>query len=221
MTIQWLGHSCFKLTSKTKGNGEVIVVTDPYENSVGLRFPKTNADVVTVSHDHFDHNNFTGIKGNIDEHPFIVKDAGEYETKGVFARGIPSSHDNKDGAERGENLIFVINVEGVRICHLGDLGHVLTEAQIEAVGDIDILFVPVGGNYTIDAKEAVAVVKQVEPRIVIPMHYKIPGLKVEIADEKAFLKAFGGKVETEKKLKVAKKDLMGEDTKVVVLEYGR
>jgi len=220
MTIQWLGHSCFKLTSKIRGNSEVIVVTDPYENSVGLRFPKTSADVVTTSHDHFDHNNFAPIKGNIDEQPFVIKDAGEYETKGVFVRSIPSWHDKKQGAERGANLIFVINVEGVRVCHLGDLGHALTEEQIETIGDIDILLVPVGGKYTIDAKEAIEVVKQIEPRIVVPMHYKVPGLKVDVVDEKAFVKAFGGKIEIEKKLKVAKKDLIGEDTKMVILERG-
>ncbi|MFH0814494.1 MAG: MBL fold metallo-hydrolase [Candidatus Falkowbacteria bacterium] len=217
MTIQWLGHSCFKLSTKT-GNNEVIVVTDPYSNDIGFRFPKTSADIVTISHDHFDHNNYQEIKGNLEEAPFIIKEAGEYETKGVFVQSIETFHDDKSGVERGKNLAFLIHIEDATVLHLGDLGHELSNEQVEAIGDVDILLIPVGGKYTINAKIAVDVVKAIEPRIVIPMHYKIPGLKVEIESADAFLKNFGSKVETMKKLKVAKKDLMAEETKVVVLE---
>ena len=218
MTIQWLGQACFKIAAKTPSGAEIIVVTDPYSNEIGLRLPKLSADVVTVSHDHFDHNNLGEIKGNLEAVPFVVKEEGEYETKGVFAQSIATFHDNKEGAERGRNIMFLLHVDDVTILHAGDLGHALTDEQIEAIGDLDILLIPVGGKYTIDAKGAAEVVKQLEPRIVVPMHYKIPGIKEDFSGVEPFLKLFGNKFETMKKLKIGKKDLMGEETKVVLLE---
>ena len=218
MTIQWLGQSCFKIITKGVGNAEIVVVTDPYSNEVGLRLPKLSADIITVSHDHFDHNNYGDIKGNLDAAPFLIKEEGEYETKGVFVQSVATFHDDKSGADRAKNIVYIFHVDDIVVAHLGDLGHELTAEQVEEIGDVDILLVPVGGKYTLDAKGAAEVVKQLEPRIVIPMHYHVPGLKVDIAGDEAFLKLFGNKFETMKKMKVSKKDLMAEETRVIVLE---
>jgi len=186
MDITYLGHSAFRI--KTKNH---TIVTDPYNSSIGLKFPKTEADLVTVSHDHFDHNDLSGLK----DYKKVFNSPGEYEIGGVSVFGIPSFHDNKKGEERGKNTIFVIETEGVTICHLGDLGHLLAEDQIDEIGDVDILLVPVGGTYTISAKEAVDVVQAIDPKIIIPMHYKLPGLKVDIESCDKFIKEMGNKKE--------------------------
>ena len=169
MKITWHGQSCFKIAIK-----DVTLVTDPFGKDIGLKPPHFEADIVTVSHDHHDHNNVSALRGT----PFVVDGPGEYELKGVAISGISSFHDNKEGQERGKNTIFIIEAEEMRICHLGDLGEKkLTDNQLEEIGDIDILMIPVGGVYTIDSEEAAGIISQIEPRIVIPMHYKIPGLK--------------------------------------------
>jgi len=191
MHIQHLGHSCFKLQGKdSKGEG-ITIVTDPFNKDYGLRVPSTEADIVTISHDHKDHNNISAIKGS----PYVIDTAGEYEIKDTFIQGIDSAHDDKDGKEHGGNLIYRINFEDVVITHLGDLGHVLNNKQIEALQGTDILIVPVGGTYTLDAKKAVEVINQVEPRMVIPMHYQVPGLKFKsgetIDSVDKFIKEFG------------------------------
>lgn len=175
MEIVWLGHSSFRI----KGKGATIV-TDPYDpGKTGLKFPKVTADIVTVSHDHFDHNQGKLVGGN----PKVLTGPGEYEVSGVSIFGIASYHDDKEGEERGKNTIYRMSVDGVRVCHLGDLGHKLGDEQLEAVGDIDVLLVPVGGVYTIDAGAASEVVSSLEPRVVIPMHYQIKGLNPEIFKE--------------------------------------
>jgi len=193
-------------------------VTDPYNKETGLFPQKFQADVVTISHHHFDHDYIEKITGNLDEEPIVFDRPGEYEVKKVFLTGISSVHDKKDGQERGENTIFRIDFGDITLVHLGDLGTKLNERQLDEMGTVDILFVPVGGNYTIDGAEAAEVVRQIEPRLVIPMHYKITGLKVDIADEKKFLKEMGNKFESETKLKIVKKDLPEDMTKVLVLE---
>lgn len=210
MQITWLGQSCFKIQGK-----EVTVVTDPYNKELGLKLPRLFADILTVSHGHYDHSNIEAVSGN----PFIISTPGEYEIKGVFIYGIPSFHDNKQGAERGPNTLYLFEFEGLKIVHLGDLGHLLIDDQLDKLQSVDILLIPVGGIYTINAEQASEVISQIEPRIVIPMHYKIPGLKENLDGISKFSKEMGIK-ETEAidKLRITKKDLPQEETKVVILK---
>lgn len=218
MTIQWYGHSCFKITTKPDGRGsgeDVVIFTDPFQKELGLRPPQGRADIVTVSHDHYDHNNAEALKGELQ----VLDLPGEYSIKGVSIRGISAFHDKLEGAERGLNTIFVFESEGIRFCHLGDLGGPLDKKQLEEINGVDILAVPVGGLASLDGKEAKAVVDQVEPKIVFPMHYKIPGSKAKIDDEKNFCKEIGlCPREKLTKLILKKKDLEGEDLKVVLME---
>ena len=164
MKIKWLGHAAFLITSD---NGTRII-TDPYETSEGLKYGKINesADIVTVSHDHGDHNNAAAVKGN----PQVVRDSAE--VKGINIKAIPTTHDDKGGSERGKNTVFCFQVDGVRVVHLGDLGHLLTDNQVVEIGKVHVLLVPVGGFFTIDARTAQEVSEQVRTRVVIPMHYK-------------------------------------------------
>lgn len=214
MNISWYGHSCFKVQTKPKrGLEEVIIITDPFDKSVGLRPPQGLADIVTISHNHFDHNNTKSLKGDF----FKIDAPGEYSIRNVHIEGIESFHDNNNGEERGRNTIFIMESEDLRVCHLGDLGHLLTESQVEVIGEVDVLMIPVGGTYTIDAKEAEKVVGQLEPKIIIPMHYKVKGLKVDISDEKAFCKEFGTKSNGETRLNIKKKDLEETENKLVLM----
>ena len=214
MIITWFGQSCFRL----QGDSSTLV-TDPYDQSLGLRLPRLTADLVTVSHDHHDHNNVAAVKGMDGNAPFTITMPGEYEVKGTFVYGIPAFHDSKQGAERGPNIIYRIEMDGITLAHLGDLGHLLTNGEVEKLEGVDILMIPVGGFYTIDANQATEIISQLEPRLVIPMHYQLPGLKVgKLDDVKAFCKEMGVTINgTEQKLKVTKRDLPQEDMKVVVL----
>ncbi len=212
MIISWLGQSCFKIQDKVGPDG-VTVVTDPFEKSIGLKPPGFEADIVTVSHDHYDHNNVQAVRGN----PFVIRSAGEYDIKGVMVEGVEAYHDGKQGAERGKNIIYRIELDDITVAHLGDLGHILDNKQLERLSGVDILLVPVGGKYTVDAKKAVEVVSQIEPRIVIPMHYKIKGLKVDLEPVDKFVKELGLKPTYEEKLKISKRDLPQEDMELVVL----
>ena len=217
MIITWQGHSCFKIQDKVGPEG-VTVVTDPFDKEVGLKIPNFEADIVTVSHQHHDHNNTDALRGT----PFIIDCAGEYDFKGVLIEGIDSYHDEKEGAERGGNIIYRIEIDDVSVTHLGDLGHVLSDAQIEKLAGTDILLIPVGGKYTLDAKKAVEVISQIEPRIIIPMHYKTKDSKNEQLDldgiEK-FIKEIGLTPVMEEKLKISKKDLPAEDMELVILSF--
>jgi len=208
MDITYLGHSSFKLKGK-----EASVITDPYSNETGLKYPKVEADIVTISHEHTDHNNFKAVGGE----PKIINGAGEYEIGGVSIFGVPSYHDEKGGEERGRNTIYVINVDGVNVCHLGDLGHKLTAEELEEIGTVDVLLIPVGGVFTIDAAGAVEVVSQLEPSIVIPMHYKTEGLKYELGPVEDFLKEIGTEPLKDSKLTVTPATLP-EAMQVVLLE---
>ena len=216
MQIVWKGHACFFITASMGNHAQVKIVFDPYDETIGLRLPSMEADLVLVSHDHADHNNAKAIKGD----PFIASSPGEYEVKGVFVKGIPSFHDNTKGKERGKNTIYVVDAEDMRLCHLGDLGQSeLTSEQVDQIGEIDILFAPVGGTYTVDAKEAAHVVSQIEPKIVVPMHYAMPHVKAKLAGVDQFLKTMGVKTQVpEPKLSLKQKDLTGEETKVIVLQ---
>lgn len=168
MEISWFGHSCFQLRGKS-----VTLITDPFSPQAGApagdvsRLSKLSASIVTISHDHPGHNNAMGVGGK----PRIVRGPGEYEISDVLITGVASYHDNERGKQLGRNTIYVINMDDVVICHLGDLGHTLQEEQLEEVADADVLFVPISGQHTINAAQAAEVISQVEPRIVIPMHY--------------------------------------------------
>ncbi len=222
MQITWLGHACFKIQARNNGDN-ITIITDPFDNSIGLKITKQSADIVTISHQHYDHNNLGAIKlirNNKDkEGAFLIETPGEYEIKGIFIQGIPSFHDKEQGAKRGINTIYRFEVEGMSLAHLGDLGHILDDEQLEKLQGIDIVFIPVGGKYTIDGKEAVEVIQQIEPRIVIPMHYKIPNLKIDIDKVDNFLKEIGLKGESLDKLKILKKDLPQDKMKVILLNY--
>lgn len=209
MKITWHGQSCFKIiTSNT------IIVIDPPSKDVGLKPVRCEADIVTVSHDHYDHNNISSLRGS----PFVVNRPGEYELKEVSIKGFDSFHDEKKGKERGQNTLFVIEAESIKICHLGDLGQKeLTSEQLEALGRVDILMIPVGGIYTIGSEEAVNIINQIEPKIVIPMHYKTPGLKIKLQGVDAFLKEIGIEKQVVDQLVIKKKDLSKEETRVVVM----
>jgi len=211
MVITWYGQSCFKIQS-----GETVVFTDPFAKEIGLTPPRGQANIVTVSHQHFDHNNIESLSGE----PLIIDGPGEYEFKGININGIFSYHDNDEGKKNGTNTIYMIEVEGIKICHLGDLGQKkLTAEQLEKIDEIDILIVPVGGTYTIDGSAAAEIINQIEPRIVIPMHYKIPGLNMKIDGVDDFLKEMGaGKKPAVDKLTLKKKDLPEEETEVVVMK---
>ena len=216
MHIVWKGQSCFQITASPQKGEQVSIVIDPFDESAGLKVPSLPADILLITHDHFDHNNKKAVANN----PFIIDGPGEYERKGVFIEGIPAFHDDKEGKERGLDTIYTIEAEEMRICHLGDFGQKeLTPEQLEKIGDIDILMIPVGGVFTIDAKEASKVIAQIEPRIVIPMHYSVPKLKIKLDGIEPFLKEMGRKsVEPQEKLLVKKKDLIEEETKIVVLQ---
>ena len=215
MQILWKGHACFSITAQFGKQEQVRLVIDPFDASLGLNVPSLEADIVLSTHDHYDHNNIKAVRGD----PFVVAGPGEYEIKGVTIRGIPSFHDEKQGAERGTNTIYLIEAEGMRLCHLGDFGQAeLTPDQVSKIGNVDILFVPVGGVYTIGAKAAANIVHEVEPRIVVPMHYMVPKLKVKLESVDAFLREIGAKnTEVQPKLNVKVRDLPVEETKVVVL----
>jgi L-ascorbate metabolism protein UlaG (beta-lactamase superfamily) len=213
MIITWYGHSCFKLQTQ---NANVLI--DPYAKDIGIRLPKVTADFVLVTHDHSDHNNVADVGGS----PYVAATPGEYEVRGVFAHGIAAYHDATEGKDRGTITMYRIEAEGMTLAHLGDLGQPkLTDEQFEQLSGVDILFIPVGGTYTIDAKAAVDIITQLEPRIVIPMHYKIPGLDAKrfpIDGVDKFIKQMGLTTNgREDKLKIVKKDLPQEETRVILL----
>ncbi len=166
MKIKWLGHSTFILTS---ANGTKLM-TDPYDAVFGLEYGKIDesADIVTVSHDHGDHSNVAAVTGK----PEVIKNVAPREVRGIRIRGIETCHDDTGGSQRGANIVFCFEIDGLKVCHLGDLGHMLTGEQAVAIGKADILMIPVGGNFTIDAATADSVIEVLKPAVVIPMHYK-------------------------------------------------
>jgi len=216
MNINWHGQSCFQISSTRGKDNHVSIVIDPFDESIGLKVPKLQADILLVTHDHSDHSNIKAVSGQ----PFIIKGPGEYDIKKVFIQGISGYHDNAQGAQRGGITIYTIETEGIRLCHLSDLGQKeLSPSQLDKIGDIDILMIPVGGVYTIDAAEAIKVIAQIEPRIIIPMHYKIPKLKIKLDDIDKFLKNLGiKKQESLPKLSIKKKDISIEEAKIIILQ---
>jgi len=182
MKVKWLGHACFLLISE----GGLRVITDPYAVDRNLTYSpiKEAADIVVVSHDHSDHNNIAEVRGK----PEVIKGRGTKAAKGVQFRGIASYHDSSQGRQRGANTVFCFSLEGIKLCHLGDLGHLLSQEQIKEIGVVDILFVPVGGFYTIDAAEASRVCEQLKPKAIIPMHFRTPRCTYPIASVDDFIR---------------------------------
>ncbi len=171
MKIKWFGHSCFMVTSE---NGTKILI-DPYKNALGYKLPEEiAADIVATSHDHSDHNYIQAVKGS-----FVhINETGRFSEYGIEIKGVETFHDKVSGAKKGKNTIYNFKIDGINICHCGDLGHTLNSGLIKEIGNVDILLLPVGGGYTIDAFEAVNVMKQLNPTVVIPMHYRTKALGV-------------------------------------------
>jgi len=229
MNIIWHGQSLFKIITIPKKNSQIKIVIDPFDEATGLKVPSLEADILLITHGHYDHNNLKAVKGQ----PFLVTGPGEYEIKEVFIQGISSFHDNSQGkttptlrppwlppGPRGENTIYIIETEEMRLCHLGDLGQKeLNPEQLEKMGEIDVLMIPVGGISTISAKEAVKIMSQIEPKITIPMHYQIPKLKIKLNSLDNFLKTMGIKsLEPIPKLSIKKKDLSEGEAKIILLK---
>ena len=208
MDVTWLGHGCFRLRGRS-----AAVVTDPFPPAIGLKLPRLDADLVTISHEHENHS-YTQVMRDAYE----IRGPGEYEVAGVSVIGVPTFHDAQKGAKHGLNTVYLIEIDDVRVCHLGDLGHALDDAEAEAISAPDVLLVPVGGHTSINAAQAAEIVRQLEPRFVVPMHYAIPGLKLELDPLDRFLKEMAvAASEPQPKLSVSASS--GEyETKVVVLE---
>jgi len=210
MDISWLGHSCFRI----KGS-HAVVITDPYSPTLGYSLGKPTARIVTVSHQHSGHSYTQGVGGS----PRVIAGPGEYEINSILVIGIATFHDAEQGKERGRNTVYLMEVDEVSVCHLGDLGHVLTAEQVEEIGNVDVLLLPVGGVSTIDAPTAAEVVRQLEPRVVIPMHYKTQALSRDLEPVERFLKEIGVKeVNSRPKLSFTKSSLPAT-SQVFLLDY--
>ncbi len=210
MEITWLGHSCFKLKGK-----QVTVITDPFSPGLGYTLGKVSAQIVTVSHPHAGHAYIQGVGGE----PRIIKGPGEYEAGGVLTVGVHTHHDNEKGGQRGKNTAYVIDVDDVMICHLGDLGHVLTAEQVADINAVDVLLVPVGGVSTIDAAQTAQILSQLEPKIFFLMHYKTDVLKRELETVDRFLKEMGVKEAVPQPKLTVNKNSLPLTMQVVVLSY--
>ena len=213
MKIQWLGHSAFKLTESTGTS----IITDPYSDEIGIHFPSVQADAVTLSHAHYDHNAFSSIAGN----PVIIDQVGVHDYKGVSISSIRTYHDANSGLQRGKNLVFKFQLDGVEVCHLGDLGEQCNTRLVELLMPVNVLLIPVGGEYTIDAEEAKEYVENLMPDVVIPMHFKTKNLNIELDKVDQFVKLFdddqieyidGDTVEFNRD------DFDGEKTKIIIFD---
>lgn len=179
LKIRWYGHSCFEVTN------EITLVTDPHDGkSIGIPAPSVAGDIILVSHNHYDHNNVESVEK---KESIVKRDEKEETVLDIQIKGVKSFHDESGGAKRGINIIYLFSMDNISFCHVGDLGHELDENAIQQIGDVDVLFIPVGGNFTIDAHKAWNVINGIKPRIVIPMHYKIGGLSLPIARVDSFL----------------------------------
>jgi len=211
MEISWLGHSCFRL----KGRDSTVLM-DPCPRSTGYAIGRQQAGIVTISHTHPDHSFLDGITG-----AKVLDAPGEYEIGGVLLTGISTYHDDKHGAERGRNTAFVVEVDEVRICHLGDLGHVPTSDQIEGLNDIDVLLIPVGGHTTIGAATAAEVISELEPKVVVPMHYATEVSTAQLDPLDAFIKQMGISAPAPQPRLTLTRANLPIQTQVMVLEYKR
>lgn len=214
MEITYIGHSCFKIRGK-----DTTLVIDPYDpKMVGYKLPNLTADIVLATHDHNDHAFFEGVGG----YTLKIETPGDYEKSDTFVYGYRTFHDDKKGDDRGKNTIYEIHIDEFVVLHLGDLGHELTIETLERLTDIDVLMIPVGGIYTLDAKSAVKVISQIEPKIVIPMHYQTKDLKFEeelqkIDDFLGEIGVEGNGVKNGDKLKLSTTSQLPEELQVYVL----
>lgn len=207
MKISWIGHASFRIDLS---DGRSLV-TDPFDPAVGYELPSRPADIVTMSHGHHDHNYIGSLAPKT-----VIREPGVYALEGVRIEGIPSFHDGEGGAKRGSNVIFVIEADGARVAHLGDLGHDLTDADIARLGKLDVLMIPVGGVFTIDAAQAAALAKRIGAKVTVPMHFRTGRLSFSLGGVDAFLDAMGERSETADALDPAR-----ENAPVVALNYGQ
>ena len=210
MKIKWLGHASFMITSETGTK----IITDPYVTTENLNYGeiKESADIVTVSHEHSDHNNVSAVRGS----PEVVR--GTAKVKGIEFKGIPTYHDDAKGEQRGSNTIICFEVDEVRVCHLGDLGHQLNDKQVAGLGSVDILLIPVGGNYTIDAKVASQLCDRLKPKVIIPMHFKNDRCAFPLAGVDEFLQGKEGVSRLDTSEVEFKQGELPATTKIVVLK---
>ncbi len=211
MKLKWLGHSSFLITS----DSGIKIIFDPFDESVGYQMPNETADIVTVSHEHHDHNYTKGVSGAFT----LINEPGTFTEKGIRIIGVPTSHDNIEGKQRGKNMIYNVNVDCVNVCHCGDLGHLLTAQQVSDIGRVDVLLIPVGGYYTIDHNVAAQVVRQLKPAVIIPMHYKTPVTSFPISDAEPFIKAMGGAKRINGTEIELNPDTLNDYAGVVLLQY--
>ncbi len=212
MKVKWLGHASFMITS----DAGIKIITDPYVTSENINYGeiKESADIVAVSHDHFDHNNVAAVGGN----PAVVKEVAPVELKGIKFNGIPTYHDSAGGKERGNNIIFCFEVDGMRVCHLGDLGHQLGDKEVAELGKVDILLTPVGGRFTIDANVATEVCGKLAPKVIIPMHYKNDRCVFPIAGVDEFLQGKAGVSRLDASEVEFKQGELPANTQIIVLK---
>ncbi|HET6380347.1 MAG TPA: MBL fold metallo-hydrolase [candidate division Zixibacteria bacterium] len=208
MEITWYGRACFRLKGR-----EATVITDPCPPSTGFVAGKHDVDLLTISHAHPDHSYTRSITAGL-----TLTRPGEYEYHGVLATGVRTFHDGSGGSERGENVVFSVEVDGVHVCHLGDLGHLLTEEQLTELGPVDVLLVPAGGTYTISPAEAAEVVAQVSPKIVIPMHYATDGASADLLGPEKFVHEMGMGEPVRQPKAVVHPSSLPDETQVVLLE---
>jgi L-ascorbate metabolism protein UlaG (beta-lactamase superfamily) len=211
MKIQWLGHACFLITS-AEG---VRVLTDPFDESVGYPLPQVEADIVTISHHHFDHNHTAPVQGSYE----VFDQPGRYTSRGVEILGVATFHDKEQGQKRGKNTMFKLTIDGIHLLHCGDLGHDLSAEQAAEISPVDVVLVPVGGTYTIDGQEARRLVEQLQPSVTIPMHFKTPVMDFPITSVDPFLsEAGGGRRQGSTEIELTRESLR-QNAGVIVLDY--
>ena len=211
VSVKWLGHACFEIKSR------ITIVTDPHDGEgIGLKPPQSEADLVLISHEHHDHKDGASLvaKQNAE---VLISYVGEKTVREIHVKGIKTYHDPTSGSQRGGNSAYVFEVEGISFCHLGDLGEILTEKQLNDIGHVDVLIIPVGGTYTLDADEATEVASKISPRIIIPMHYKIAGLSLPIAGVDGFLKGKKNIKRIDSNAFTVAKNILPKETEIIVL----
>lgn len=211
MKIKWYGHACFLLTA----SDGTRILTDPFDEKVGYELPVLEAEIVTTSHEHYDHNNTGAVIGSYTR----IKSPGCFNVRGIEIIGVSTFHDESRGSKRGKNIMFIYTVDGIRVCHCGDLGHMPTPDQLGELGEIDVLLVPVGGTYTIDAAGAAGVLEQLKPSVTIPMHFKTDALAFSLDGVNRFLAAAGGGEITGKQEIEVNRENLASFAKVIVLGY--
>lgn len=186
LQIRWHGHACFEITN------DLTLVTDPHDGkSIGIPAPSVVGDIILVTHDHYDHNSVKTVEK---EGSKVVTDSRKRNISNIEIAGVDSFHDEDFGAKRGTNIMYKFVMDGIKFCHLGDLGHELDEESVQKIGDVDILFIPIGGTFTVDDRQAWNVINKIKPKIIVPMHYKIGGLSLPIAGIDPFLRQTNYKV---------------------------